>query len=71
LAGVKLEGKAIVELLQKMGLNSKLDGKSLVVEVDFTRSDILHACDIGEDLAIAYNFNSVVNQLPSSFTAGK
>lgn len=29
------------------------------VEVDCNRSDIMHPCDVAEDLAIAYNYNGI------------
>lgn len=35
------------------------NGKELKVEVPFVRSDILHACDIAEDVGIAYGYNNI------------
>jgi phenylalanyl-tRNA synthetase beta chain len=41
-----------------MGLNSEVkDDKTLSVNVDSIRSDILHPCDLAEDIAIAHNYN--------------
>ena len=49
----------MVELLKKMGLNSKiLNDKIIEVSVDSIRSDILHPCDLAEDIAIAHNYNN-------------
>ena len=36
-----------------------------------TRSDILHAVDIIEDVAIAYGFNDIPESLPPTYTIGK
>ena len=35
----------------------KTDEENLEVTVDAIRSDILHACDLAEDVEIAYNYN--------------
>ncbi len=35
------------------------DGTSLTVCVPPTRSDVLHACDVAEDVAIAYGYNNI------------
>ena len=39
--------------------------------VTITRSDLLHACDIVEDVAVAYGFNSVPQKTPKTNTFGK
>lgn len=36
-----------------------------------TRSDILHACDIYEDIAIAYGYNNIQHTVPPTVTIGK
>jgi phenylalanyl-tRNA synthetase beta chain len=38
--------------------------------VPATRSDILHACDVSEDVAIAYGFNNIVETTPRASTVG-
>lgn len=35
-----------------------------------TRSDVLHACDVAEDVAIAFGYNNVAEALPPTATAG-
>ena len=40
----------------------------LEVTIPPTRSDILHACDIMEDAAIAYSYNKIKEPLPKSST---
>lgn len=44
-----------------MSLNCEktLNEKELLIKVPPTRSDILHACDIAEDLAIAFGYDNI------------
>ena len=50
----------ILKCLKKMELNGKiLNEKEIEVSAPITRSDILHQCDIAEDLAIAYGYNNI------------
>ena len=44
---------------------------NLKVTVPPTRHDILHACDIYEDVAIAYGYNNLVKTEPQTMTVGK
>lgn len=44
---------------------------SVVVTVPATRSDVLHAVDVIEDIAIAYGFNKVPTKMPSTLSVGK
>eukprot|EP01132_Coremiostelium_polycephalum_P002918 gene2918-3636_t len=71
--GLDLNGESMVNLLKRMSLDSKLidDGKSVVVAVPPTRSDIIHACDIMEDVAIGYGFNNLVKEIPKVHTTGR
>ena len=55
-----LTGERIVELLNKMCCPAVLKGNSISVEVPVFRSDIMHACDIVEDVCIAYGFGNIV-----------
>jgi phenylalanyl-tRNA synthetase beta chain len=49
----------MVELLKLMGLESSVKNeKTLTVQADAIRSDILHPCDLAEDIAIAHNYNN-------------
>lgn len=43
----------------------------LSVCVPPTRHDVLHACDIAEDVAIAYGYDRVEEELPATFTIVK
>ncbi|KAL3899029.1 MAG: hypothetical protein SGCHY_002336, partial [Lobulomycetales sp.] len=59
----------IVTLLGKMGLHaSNPEGAKITVSVPPSRSDILHPCDIMEDVAIAYGFNNIPETMPTSNT---
>jgi len=62
----------IVDLLAKMELSSKqLNEKELEVNAPITRSDILHQCDIAEDLAIAYGYNKIEKLNVNTLCHGK
>ena len=37
----------------------ELSDQIIYVEIPFFRSDILHQCDIAEDVAIAYGYNNI------------
>lgn len=43
----------------------------IMVQVPPTRPDILHECDLVEDVAIAYGFNNLKQTFPSTNTVGK
>ncbi|XP_057951548.1 phenylalanine--tRNA ligase beta subunit, cytoplasmic-like [Malania oleifera] len=69
--GISLEAKEVINLLNKMQLHAKLsesgDKKgNFVVSVPPTRSDVLHPCDVMEDVAIAYGYNSIPKRKPAS-----
>ena len=58
--GLNLDEEQIKECALKMGLLVKeVKDNKAIVEVPPTRSDILHACDIAEDIGIAYGFNNI------------
>ena len=53
-----------------MGL-TLTEGTDLSFQIPMYRTDILHQCDIAEDLAIAFNYNNIEDVLPPVNTAGK
>ncbi|GFP82680.1 probable phenylalanine--tRNA ligase beta subunit [Phtheirospermum japonicum] len=69
--GVSLPAHEVARLLNKMQLHTKhtLSEKnetSFTISVPPTRSDILHPCDVAEDVAIAYGYNEIQKiKLPS------
>ena len=61
----------IIQLLEKMELKAKvLNSNELEVSCPITRSDILHPCDIAEDLAISFGYNNITKQLTTTKTHG-
>uniref|UniRef100_A0A7N0URX8 phenylalanine--tRNA ligase n=1 Tax=Kalanchoe fedtschenkoi TaxID=63787 RepID=A0A7N0URX8_KALFE len=69
--GVSLEADQVISLLNKMQLSAKhlklKDGsRGFSVSVPPTRSDVIHACDVMEDVAIAYGFNEIPTRIPAS-----
>lgn len=73
--GLDLAPADIARLLRSMQLECSGSGGGgggkLSVRVPPTRSDVLHACDVVEDVAIAHGFNNVPQRIPSAYTAGK
>lgn len=62
--------ESIAQLLTRMYLKSEVSGDDgqIQVEIPPTRSDVIHACDIMEDAAIAYGFNNIVRSTPRTYT---
>ncbi|XP_076894039.1 phenylalanine--tRNA ligase beta subunit, cytoplasmic-like [Bidens hawaiensis] len=70
IAGISLEAYKVAGLLNKMRWHVKQSVSendcSFIVSVPPTRSDVLHACDVAEDMAIAYGFNNIEKKIPAS-----
>lgn len=69
--GINVDAKKAAELLSRMQLHAVAldpegktsDKKSLVsVQIPPCRSDVLHPCDVIEDVAIAYGYDNIVYQ---------
>ncbi|TSK67194.1 Phenylalanine--tRNA ligase beta subunit [Bagarius yarrelli] len=60
----------IAHLLTRMCLRSEVTDKAgqIQVEIPPTRSDVIHACDIMEDAAVAYGFNNIARTTPRTYT---
>ena len=73
LTGIEeLNALQVKDLLVKMGLESNVKTEqSLVVRIPVTRSDILHACDLAEDVAIAYGINKIKLRIPKTHHIGR
>ena len=65
-----LNPENVADLLTRMYLPSKCEGEHVSVEVGPTRHDILHQCDIEEDIAISYGYNNITEQIPDAYTIG-
>lgn len=73
LLGLKLDLEKITLAAEKMGLKvvgNSDDGKTVKVEVPPTRADILHSCDVVEDIGIGYGFNNIQKIYPPTNTVG-
>jgi phenylalanyl-tRNA synthetase beta chain len=70
--GVDIAPRDMAALLCRMQLPTKLNEETgmLRVEVPPTRSDVLHACDIAEDVAIAHGYNNIKRTVPPVNTVG-
>lgn len=65
--GINIDDVKMAELLGRMGLPSVVESpKKIKVKIPPTRSDILHACDIIEDVAIGYGFNNIIRTVPKT-----
>lgn len=73
LVGAEISGPDIAALLTRMSLPSTCDadGDAVRVTVPPTRQDVLHACDVYEDVAIAYGYNNLVKTIPRTMTIGE
>ena len=71
LLGFKLTNEEIITGLKKIRYGAQLSGNSIKVSVPAYRSDILHNCDLIEDIAIAYGFDKIKPELPSTSTTGR
>ncbi|KAK3598111.1 hypothetical protein CHS0354_006069 [Potamilus streckersoni] len=70
--GIRISAEKMATLLTRMCLESKViaEGKSLEVEVPPIRADVIHPCDIIEDVAISYGFNNIEWTFPKTTSIG-
>ncbi|XP_056297065.1 phenylalanine--tRNA ligase beta subunit isoform X2 [Pseudoliparis swirei] len=68
--GINESTDTIARLLTRMCLRSEVTGVGDEIEVEIppTRSDVIHACDIVEDAAMAYGFNNIPYTTPGTYT---
>eukprot|EP00163_Fabomonas_tropica_P008784 TRINITY_DN1853_c0_g1_i1.p1 TRINITY_DN1853_c0_g1~~TRINITY_DN1853_c0_g1_i1.p1 ORF type:complete len:562 (+),score=209.29 TRINITY_DN1853_c0_g1_i1:288-1973(+) len=71
--GINIEADQMAELLDRMQLPTKVEqGRDkITLTVPPVRSDILHPCDVVEDVAIAYGYNNIKKTVPKAVTVGK
>lgn len=75
--GVPLKAKQVIQILNRMQLPAKesptQEGSDphILVQVPPTRSDILHPCDVMEDVGIGYGYNNIKQTTPKCVTQGK
>ncbi|XP_053947191.1 phenylalanine--tRNA ligase beta subunit [Anastrepha ludens] len=65
--GIQEKPTSIADMLTRMYLESEVaeGGDNILVRIPPTRHDVLHACDIYEDVAIAYGYNNIKKSLPA------
>lgn len=70
--GICIPPGEMARLLTKMCLESTPfdSGNKIMVEVPPTRHDVIHACDIMEDVAIAYGYNHITKTIPQTNCIG-
>uniref|UniRef100_A0A671MAQ7 Phenylalanine--tRNA ligase beta subunit n=1 Tax=Sinocyclocheilus anshuiensis TaxID=1608454 RepID=A0A671MAQ7_9TELE len=68
--GINESAESIAQLLTRMCLRSEVSGEGDLIQVEIppTRADVIHACDIMEDAAIAYGFNNIIRSTPRTYT---
>uniref|UniRef100_A0A8C9FHA9 Phenylalanine--tRNA ligase beta subunit n=1 Tax=Pavo cristatus TaxID=9049 RepID=A0A8C9FHA9_PAVCR len=61
---------SLAKLLTRMCLSSHVigNGNNIEIEIPPTRADVIHACDIVEDAAIAYGYNNIQMVIPKTYT---
>ncbi|XP_059141902.1 phenylalanine--tRNA ligase beta subunit-like [Physella acuta] len=66
--GAEIDAATMARLLTKMCLESEVlpGGDTLKVVIPPTRADILHECDIMEDVAMGYGFNNIKKTFPDT-----
>ena len=72
--GIQLKAEEIIKLCDKLQLGPAIyipETDSIRVQVPPTRSDILHAVDVIEDVAIAFGYNNIPQEIPKTLTVGK
>ena len=72
LLGVQLTAEQMNNAAKRMGLNpiQPSDAQHVKYEVAATRPDILHGCDIAEEIGIGYGFNNIEMVYPPTNTIG-
>jgi phenylalanyl-tRNA synthetase beta chain len=70
--GISEPADKIAKLLTKMCLKSEVANskEEVIVEVPPSRHDVIHACDIYEDVAVAFGYNNIKKTYPETSTVG-
>lgn len=70
--GLKLNASEIISLLEKARYGVAESSETrIVVQVPCYRVDVLHPIDVVEDIAIAYDYNRILDEWPQLATVGK
>jgi len=68
--GIELKPAEIVKILEKARYLAKIKKDKVEVEIPFYRTDVIHAVDIIEDIAIAYGYQKIPAEEPMIATIG-
>jgi len=72
LVGVDKSPAEIAKLLSKMCLESTVNkDETIRVTIPPTRHDVIHPCDIYEDVAIAFGYNNIEKTTPKTLTVAQ
>ncbi|XP_030564181.1 phenylalanine--tRNA ligase beta subunit [Drosophila novamexicana] len=72
--GINEPANKLADMLTRMYLEAEVDAKdgdTLKVKIPPTRHDVIHACDIYEDIAIAFGYNNIKKSLPAFMQIAK
>ena len=69
--GIDLDQEDVVNYLERMGHGASVKDESIKVKIPSYRTDVLHADDLIEDVAIAYGYNNFDREIPDISTVGK
>jgi phenylalanyl-tRNA synthetase beta chain len=71
--GIDMAPHAMAAILSRMQLPARYDANTqkMSVRAPPTRNDVFHACDIQEDVAIAYGYNNIKKTIPTCHTEGR
>jgi phenylalanyl-tRNA synthetase beta chain len=75
LAGIEIDAPRAADFATRMMLDARVDATTaepaIVCSVPVHRADVLHACDVVEDVAIAFGYNNIERRLPETSTSGR
>lgn len=66
--GINQPPETLANSLTRMCLSATATNDDIKIEIPPTRHDIIHACDIYEDVAIAYGYNNIAKTIPATNT---
>uniref|UniRef100_A0A182JMM9 Phenylalanine--tRNA ligase beta subunit n=1 Tax=Anopheles atroparvus TaxID=41427 RepID=A0A182JMM9_ANOAO len=69
--GINESTEQMGKMLNRLLPTKQTDADTLEVEIPPTRHDMLHTCDIYEDVAIAYGYNRIPKTLPAKMHIAK
>ena len=66
--GLELKENEIKSLLEKMGYGIQKKGKNIIALIPSYRTDVIHQIDLVEDIAIAYGYDNIQEEIPKVAT---